>query len=122
MSSRKTKTQTEAQHPPPAEPDAADELLEHEAAIEDREPVNTLTKVEQVREMILRAQIVALTRLRVQISLIGVNQEAIDALQGKAGDRVLARVTDAILRELGHHEALPVDHKDSKTRRAASGY
>ena len=81
-----------------------------------------MNQVELIRARILRGQRGELMRLRIFISSTPDNQDVVDKLVGKEGDLLLARITDAILRELGHEEALDVDNSKnrSKTRRAAT--
>lgn len=79
-----------------------------------------MKNVERIRERILRGQMGELMRLRVFISMLGENQEAVDRLLGPSGDVILAKVADLILVELGAEVATQVDDRFSKTRRAAA--
>lgn len=111
--------------PPPAtvapEPESTEraEPETTEQAVE-RVREQTLQHVETIRTRILRGQQGELVRLRSYVSILGGNQDAVDRLKGREGDLLLARVVDMILRELGHCEALPVEHDGNKTRRAAT--
>lgn len=119
---------TRTPEPPPVEPPETTTPPEGEPSSEAgaidvvvEVPMHTLNQVELIRMRILRGQMGELVRLRSYISILGGNPDAVDRLHGKQGDLLLARVTDMILRELGHAEAISIDDtkNPSKTRRAA---
>jgi hypothetical protein len=75
-------------------------------------------QVEIIRQRILRGQAGELARLRIYISQTEGNQEAVDRLRDAAGDEVLAKVTDLILRELGHEVDVSAERAGSRIKRA----
>lgn len=76
-----------------------------------------LNDVEQVRKSIVRGQITALTRLRGYLSLTRGNQAAVDRLHGRSGNLICAKVSDLILRELGHTTDTPIEDGNNPIRR-----
>lgn len=76
-----------------------------------------MKRIEDVRKRILRGQQGELWRLRVWLSQVGDNQEAVDKLCGESGDLILARVADFVMTELGHSSGEPVESRQSLTRR-----
>jgi len=76
--------------------------------------------VELIRSRITRGMAGELTRLRIFLSSTDGNQEAVDRLQGDGGNLLLARITDIILRELGHETNTPVEDAQSHVRRAVN--
>lgn len=76
-----------------------------------------LKHVEKIRTAIVHQQVTALSRLRNYVSMVDGNPEAVDLLRGEPGNLILAKVTDLILRELGHETSTPVEEKASPIRR-----
>lgn len=74
--------------------------------------------VELIRSRILRGFSGEFARLRVYISGTDGNQESVDQLRGEPGELLLAKVTDMVMRELGHEVETPVEEKNSVVRRA----
>jgi len=82
--------------------------------------MSKLKHVERIRARIVQGQVGELTRLRNYISLTDGNQEAVDLLRGDPGAMILAKVTDLLLKELGHETDTPVESAASKVRRDVS--
>lgn len=82
--------------------------------------MSKLKHVEMIRQRILKGQVRELTLLRGYISLTDGNQSAVDRLHGETGNLILAKITDLVLKELGHETITPVEEKASHIRREIS--
>lgn len=77
-----------------------------------------MTNIELIRSRVTRGQASELTRLRIFLSSTDGNQDCVDRLHGSSGALLLAKVTDLIMRELGHETDASVEDPNSLVRRA----
>jgi hypothetical protein len=77
-------------------------------------------RIEQVRERIIRAQEIEVTRLRGYLSLIDGNQTVLPRLEGTAKELLVARLTETVLEALGHQTAVTAGDSASHVRRAVT--
>lgn len=79
-----------------------------------------MKNVELIRERIVRGQMLEMRRLRAFISMIDGNNDVLEQLDGQAGQRLLAGVTEYILTHLGHVTVAPASERGSRAARAAA--
>lgn len=63
--------------------------------------VQQLVRVEVIRGRVVRLMISALGNLRMLLSTIPGNEEAVERLRGESGDLILGRVCDFVMMEIG---------------------
>lgn len=79
-----------------------------------------MKNVEQIRQRIVRGQAMELQRLKIFVSMIDGNNDALAQFEGRAGEQLLAGVTDFILAHLGHVTVVPPDEAQSRSRRVVA--
>lgn len=78
-----------------------------------------MKQVELVRQRVAKGLHGELTRLRIWISAVEGNEEAVEKLRGKDCELLLATMTEGLLAHLGHTTAVKSDVTQSKARRMA---